>query len=132
MGDLIMMLCFMALSIALIIVSCVIKSKIKKNCTVKVEAVVEDQSGHYSYSSNHKYHVNIYGYFYNGIHYTAQAKNKFGTSAPGTRQIIVIDPNDPQSFYRKQDLVIPGCVFWIGILIFCISVFYTIQILISL
>lgn len=120
--DIIMISFFLFISIALFIVSCVAKYRIKKGCSVEVEAVIEDYSKHHSYSSNHAYHMNVYGYNYKGTHYTIAAKSRWGVSEIGSKQMIVIDPSNPQHYYRKEDLLIPRILFWISIGMIGISI----------
>lgn len=130
--DLIMVLLFLFISVALFVVSCIVKHNIKKGCSVQIEAVIEDHSKHYSYRSNHRYHMNVYGYNYNGIHYTASAKSRWGESKIGSQQVIFIDPNNPQHYYRKEDLLIPRILFWVSIGMTCISMINVLRFIIGI
>ena len=51
---------FMLVSLAVIVISCVMKNGLTRNCTVAVEAVIENNELHHSYSRNHIYHVPVY------------------------------------------------------------------------
>lgn len=130
--DLIMVLLFLFISVTLFVVSCIVQHNIKKGCSVKIDAVIEDHSQHYSYSSNHGYHMNVYGYNYNGVHYTASAKSRWGESKTGSQQVIFIDPNNPQHYYRKEDLLIPRILFWVSIGMTCISMFNVLRFIIGI
>lgn len=130
--DLIMVLLFLFISVTLFVVSCIVQHNIKKGCSVKIDAVIEDHSQHYSYSSNHGYHMNVYGYNYNGVHYTASAKSRWGESKTGSQQVIFIDPNNPQHYYRKEDLLIPRILFWVSIGMTCISMINVLRFIIGI
>lgn len=132
MVDLILITLFLLISAALIVISAVIKSKIKKNCSVEIEAVVEKHEMHYDYSSNHAHRYGIYGYDYNGTHYIGYARNRFGENNIGAKQMIKIDPQNPQNSYRKEDLMLPKALLFFGVGMFCVSVFYAIEIISNL
>lgn len=132
MVDLILMTSFLLLSIALIVISNVIKRKIKKNCSIEIEAVVEKREAHHNYGSNNNYRTSVYGYDYNGIHYIGYAKNRLGESKIGAKQMIMIDPENPQNSYRKEDLWLPKVLLFFGVVMFCYSIFYEIKIIIDL
>ncbi len=132
MIDLILITLFLLLSIALIVISNIIKRKIKNNCTVEIEAVVEKREMHHNYGSNNNHRISVYGYDYNGTHYVGYAKNRLGESKIGAKQMIMIDPENPQNCYRKEDLWLPKVLLFFGVVMLCISFFYEIKIITDL
>lgn len=133
MLDYIIILIFLFISIMLLWISKVVKRRIKKNCCLEIEAIVEDHSLHHNYATNSSSRTNIYGYDYGGKHYTSLAKTKIGGVSPaGNRQMVIIDPDNPQDCYRKKDLIFPTALRWLGILMLCESLFYTVRMLMDL
>lgn len=104
-ADLILTGIFLIVAIVLIAVSCIWSKSIRGNCTLEIEAVVEDYGVHYSYHSHRNKRTAIYGYDYHGVHYTASARSGLGTLRIGEKQKIFIDPENPQKCYRKADLL---------------------------
>ena len=129
--DLIMVLLFLFISVGLFVVSCIVKHNIKKGCSVQIEAVIEDHSKHHSYRSNHGYHMSVFGFNYNGMHYSVSAKSRWGESKIGSQQVIFIDPNNPQHYYRKEDLLTPRILFWVSIGMTCISMINVLRFIIG-
>lgn len=133
MIDYIIIFIFFFISIMLLWISKVVKRRIKKNCCLEIEAIVEDHSVHHDYSRNSTRRTNIYGYDYAGKHYTALARTRIGGVTPvGSRQMVIIDPNNPQDCYRKKDLIFPMALRWLGILMLCDSLFYAARMLMDL
>lgn len=130
--DLIIVLLFLFISVALFIGSCIIQHNIKKGCSVKIEAVIEDNSKHHNYSSHHSYHIGVYGYNYNGTHYSASAKSRWGEKEIGSQQVIFIDPSNPQRYYRKEDILFPRIMFWVSIAMTCISMINVFRLIIDM
>lgn len=132
MFDLIAVSIFMLVSLAFIVISCVMKNGLTRNCTVAVEAVIENDELHHSYSRNHIYHVPVYSYYFNGVLYHATAKSRRGIRGLGAKQILYINPYNPQQCYKKEDLSLSRVLFWIGLLLFMISMIILLQIIIGL
>lgn len=132
MVDIILITLFLLISIALIAIASACKRRIKKNCSIEIEAVVEKHEVHHDYSSNHQHRVSLYGYDYNGTHYIGYAKNRLGESKIGAKQMIMIDPENPQNSYRQEDLLLPKALLFFGVIMLCISAFYEIKIIIDL
>lgn len=125
----IVMIIFFILAIILIVLSYLASQKIKKNCTVEVEAIVEGYSHHHSYTTNHRHRVPIYGYDYFQTHYTTEAKIRwFSKIELGTKQKLIIDPHNPQDCYKKSDLFFPRCLPILGIYILLLVFFIGINI----
>ena len=133
MIDYIIILIFLFVSILLLWISKVVKRRIKRNCCLEIEAIVEDHSFHHDYGANSSRRTNIYGYDYAGKHYTVLARTRIGGVSPvGSRQMVIIDPDNPQDCYRRKDLIFPMALRGIGILMLCDSLFYTARILMDL
>ena len=129
MVDLILMAIFCLVSVAIIVISRIMSKKVKKNCSLRIEAVVEDREAHHGYQRNHRDHRDIYGYDYNGVHYKSGAKSRLGQKAVGQKQILFIAPANPQDIYRKEDLLLPRFMLFLGIVMFVDTFFYLIQII---
>ena len=128
MVDLIVIFVFLLIAIVLIVISFIANRNIKKNCSLKIEAVVETKESHHDYGSNHNHRIVVYGYNYKGIHYVAPAKTRLGQGPIGSTHEIIIDPKKPQDCYRKEDLILPKVLLWSGIYMFCFSMFFGIKI----
>ena len=120
---------FLLVSVAFVIISIVLRRKTIKNCSLKIEAVVENFKTHHNYERNHSYRRYIYGYDYNGRHYTAYAKNNKGFNGVGDKLRIMIDPENPDDCYRKEDLLLSNILLILGTFMFCDTIFFFILII---
>ena len=132
MFDLIFAFVFVLVSMVPIIIGIVSRSHITRNCTVAVEAVIESYESHYSHERHHIIHVPIYGYYFNGVHYNASAKSRLGQRGIGVRQILYINPYNPQQCYKKEDLFIPNMALGIGIFMGILSLGFLCRIILDL
>lgn len=129
MVDFIIISIFMVISIAVVIIGCVAIFSTKKGCTVEVTAIVEKKEKHHNYNQNRMRTYAVLGYDYNGVHYNSRGRRMASNYQVGSRQIIKIDPNNPQKHYQKEDLLIPCILLGVGSFMTCISMFYGIIIL---
>ncbi|MGN0438536.1 MAG: hypothetical protein ACI4F4_08450 [Lachnospiraceae bacterium] len=129
MVDFIIISVFMFISIGVIIIGCISFFSTIKGCTVEVTAIVEKTEKHHSYEKNHTRTYGVLGYDYNGVHYNSRGGRITSTYQVGSRQMIKINPNNPQKHYQKKDLLIPITLLGVGGFMACLSMFYGIIIL---